>query len=98
MRTPPVFLTSAAVLSAAVTAHSQLPNASQQVDSLQAHRQLEESALDLPGTNAPALYDSETDDVGPQTVVKVKPRRTWIQAFGDEQYFYTDNLFLADHT
>ncbi|MGO8766541.1 MAG: hypothetical protein ACLQSR_15560, partial [Limisphaerales bacterium] len=48
-------------------------------------------------TNVPALYESEESDLGPQSVVQVKPRRTWVEAYGDEQYFYTDNMFLAGH-
>jgi len=78
-------------------AFAQMPNASQQVENVQQRRSLEQAAQSLTGTNVPALYESETSDVGPQSVLKMKPRRMWIQAFADEQYFYTDNMFLADH-
>lgn len=75
-------------------ARAQLPNASQQVESFQQQNRLEQPLL---MTNVPALYEGETSDVGPQSVVEIKPRRTWIEASADSQFFYTDNMFLADH-
>jgi len=79
-------------------ARGQIPNASQQVDSVQQRRQLE-SASSLPaGTNAvPELYEGESGDVGPQSVLQFKHRRTLIEASADEQYFFSDNVFLANH-
>lgn len=98
MRTQPIYL-SAAMLSVLTTAHAQMSTASQQADALRIRQQLEESArYATDTTNVPALYETEADDVGPQTVVQMKPRRTWVQAFADAQYFYTDNMFLSDHT
>jgi len=74
----------------------QMPNASQQVDSAQQRRQLESSANLSAGTNAaPELYQGETSDIGPQSVLKMKHRRTYIEVSADEQYFLTDNMFLA---
>ncbi len=92
-----MFLTAGAVAFILPAARAQLPNASQQIQSFEQHNQLEQSAQSLLVTNIPSLYESETSDVGPQSVVQIKPRRTWIEAYGDEQYFYTDNMFLADH-
>ncbi len=79
------------------SARAQTPNASQQVDNAQRMRQLQ-SFTGLPGgTNAvPEFYEGETSDVGPQSVLQVKPRRTYFQASADEQFFYTDNVFLAN--
>ena len=96
MRITICFLITVAGLSVLPAARAQLPNASQQVQSLQQQNQLQETAQSLLATNVPTLYGSETSDVGPQSVVQTKPRRTWIEAYGDEQYFYTDNMFLAD--
>ena len=96
MRTQKLFLAAAAVLSGLPSVHAQVLNASQQVDSLDQRNQLEQSAQSLATTNVPALYESETSDVGPQSVVQMKTRRTWVEAFGDVQYFYTDNMFLAN--
>jgi hypothetical protein len=75
---------------------AQMPNAYQQVDTLDQHRQLQQTAQALDTNSVPALYDSETSDVGPQSVLQMKARRTWIQAYADAQFFYTDNVFLAD--
>jgi hypothetical protein len=91
------FLTGTLTLAAGLTASAQMPNASQQVDSVQQRRQLEQAAQMMIATNAvPELYAGETGDVGPQSVLQLKPRRTYIEAFADAQYFYTDNMFLAD--
>jgi hypothetical protein len=81
---------------AAGVARAQNPAASSQVDSAWRLRQIQST---LPGdTNAvPELYEGETSDLGPQSVLQVKRRRTYIEAFADEQFFYTDNVFLADH-
>ncbi len=89
------FLLSALAAIYILPARAQLPNASQQVETLQQRNQMQESAESLLATNVPALYDNEASDIGPQSVVQIKPRRTWIEAYGDEQYFYTDNMFLA---
>jgi hypothetical protein len=90
-----IILMPALLLLAGGAAFAQMPNASQQVENVQQQRQMEQS---LPaGTNAaPELFPGETSDVGPQSVLQVKPRRTWLEASADAQYFYTDNMFLAD--
>ena len=90
-------LTIGASLSCLPAVQAQIPNAGQQVETLDQHRQLQQSAQSLDTNNVPALYDSETSDVGPQSVLQMRARRTWIQACADEQFFYTDNMFLADH-
>lgn len=41
---------------------------------------------------APSLYQDEFDDVGRQFLVKVKPRRTWVEARVDSQFYYTSNF------
>jgi len=80
------------------TARAQMPNASQQVDSDQQRRQLESSANFPASTNAaPEFYQGETSDIGPQSVLRFKPHRTYFEALADEQYFFTDNAFLAEH-
>ena len=48
------------------------------------------------GGSAPELYPGESSDVGPQSILKYKPRRTWVEAMADAQYFYTDNMFLNE--
>jgi len=87
----------AALFSVALAASAQMPNASQQVDSLQQRRQLEQAAQMMVATNGvPELYAGESSDMGPQSVIQTKPRRTYLAAFADAQYFYTDNMFLAN--
>ena len=84
------FLTSLAAL-------AQIPNASQQVDAVQQRRQLDQSEQLLVASNSiPELYSDESSDVGPQSVLQVRQRRTLVEAFADVQYFYTDNMFLAN--
>jgi hypothetical protein len=79
-------------------ARAQMPNASQQVDSVQQRRQLEAvSSLFIVTNPVPELYAGETGDVGPQSVLQFKPRRTYLEAAADEQYFFSDNIFLAGH-
>jgi len=76
---------------------AQNSGAVQQVDNSHQRRQRTESAeAYLNGTNAPELYPDETSDVGPQTVLKTKPRRHLFEAMADVQYFYTDNAFLTE--
>ncbi|MEY2465573.1 MAG: hypothetical protein QOD03_94 [Verrucomicrobiota bacterium] len=48
------------------------------------------------GEAAPELYSGESDDVGPQSVLRPKARKTLFEVSGDAQLFRTDNLFLTD--
>lgn len=85
----------AAVFLTSFTALAQMQ--SQQADSVQQRRQLEQAAQLMVSTNAvPELFAGESDDVGPQSVLKMKPRRTLFEASADAQYFYSDNMFLAN--
>ena len=81
---------------AATVARAQNPGASALADSNWRLRQIQST---LPGSsnNVPEFYEGETSDIGPQSVLQVKRPRTWLEAFVDEQFFYTDNVFLADH-
>ena len=98
MHTKYIFLPAICLALTLDVACAQLPSASQQVDSARQRRQLESVANISAVTNAvPEFYLGETGDVGPQSVIQFKPRRTYIEASADEQYFFTDNVFLADH-
>jgi hypothetical protein len=93
-----IFLSGLGLALALSVASAQIPNASRQVDSVQQRRQLESVSSSLAGTNAvPEFYEGETGDVGPQSVLQIKHRRTFVEASADEQYFFSDNVFLADH-
>ena len=97
MKTKHFFLAAAAVFSGPLTLFAQMPNASQQMDAVQQRQQLEQAAQRMITTNAvPELYAGESSDVGPQSVLQIKPRRRLIEAGADVQYFYTDNMFLAN--
>ena len=78
---------------------AQVPGALEQVDSAQQRRAAEQSARATfqEGGPAPELFPGETSDVGPQSVLKMKPRQTLFEAVADAQYFYTDNMFLSEH-
>lgn len=89
-------LTAALVLASTLVLQAQTPGASQQVDSFQQRQQVEHAANMMIVSNAaPEFYPGETDDVGAQSIVQYKGHRQWIQASADEQYFYSDNIFLA---
>lgn len=78
---------------------AQNPAAVDQLDSVQQRRSMQEQAelrYDT-GENAPELYPGESEDIGPQSVLAVKRRRTWVEGSADSQYYYTDNVFL-DHS
>ena len=70
-----------------------------QMSTMQQRGALENSAQHLyqSGENAPEIYPGETNDVGPQSVLIFKPRKTLFEGVADSQYFHTDNAFL-DHT
>jgi len=83
---------------AAMSVRAQIGGLVNQVDDSQARNQLSQSAQEgVDGSNSvPQLYEGESSDVGPQTVVRAKPRRTLFEAKADVQLFYTDNLFLSE--
>ncbi|MDR3456171.1 MAG: hypothetical protein P4N60_01890 [Verrucomicrobiae bacterium] len=83
-------------LGAARSAEAQNPAAGQQADAWRFREALLSTSVS--SNAAPELYSGETSDVGPQTLLQLKQRRHYIRAFGDEQMFYTDNVFLADKT
>jgi len=67
------------------------------VESDQQRRQLERAAREIqPGETAPELYPGEVTDIGPQSIIKYKPRKSYVEAMVDGQYFYTDNMFLNE--
>src|ERR1043165_7231612 len=70
-----------------------------QTESVDQRRQLEDGAKKYSsGESAPELYPGETTDVGPQTILQMKRRKTYFEGVADVQYFRTDNMFLAhDH-
>jgi hypothetical protein len=86
-------------LFAVFTAAAQNPAAIDQLNNTQQHQSFDQSGKLTyePGSEAPEIYPVESEDVGPQSVLSIKPRRTWVEGAADAEYYYTDNAFL-DHT
>lgn len=85
------------VSSVALGASAQIGGLVNQVENSQTRTELNRSAAEV-GTNAvPELYDGESSDIGPQTVIEPVARRTYIRASADEQFYYTDNVLLSGH-
>lgn len=80
-----------------LSAAAQTPGALEQVE--QARQQRERSEGVVAGDDAvvPELYSGESSDIGPQSVLRLKPRRSWFEAQADVQFFYTDNMFLMEN-
>ena len=75
---------------------AQVPVAVQQSETVQQRRQREQAAPAAEsGETAPELFVGESSDVGPQSILKFKPRKSYFEAMADVQYFYTDNMFLT---
>lgn len=67
----------------------------QQFNQQQADTRIQ-TATDASGQLAPELYEGESSDVGPQFIVRTKPRRKWVEATVDSQYYYTTNMLLTE--
>jgi hypothetical protein len=86
-----------AVAGAALQVKAQVGSAVNQVANSNTREQLNQAAESkLTATNSvPQLYEGETSDVGPQSVVTPSVRHTLFQASADVQLFYTDNALLT---
>lgn len=80
-----------------ISAFAQTPGALDQADKSQQQRERSQTITAGDGEAAPELFSGESSDVGPQSVLRVKPRRTWFEAQADVQYFHTDNMFLTEN-
>ena len=94
------FLLPAVVIAifAATSVHAQIGGMVNQVNDAQTREQLNRTAqAGLSESNSvPQLYEGETSDVGPQSVVQTKARHTLFEAYADAQFFYTDNVLLTE--
>lgn len=76
--------------------HAQ-PSAIQQLQNDQLIRQFQAPPPSLsPGTNAPPLYPGESYDVGPQHILRLKPRHDYFDVLLDSQAFFSDNASFAE--
>jgi hypothetical protein len=98
MKTKTLITIGAALLAGVGIAVAQTPGAMSQVENIQLQQNLNQSAQQKfdQGASVPELYTGEDQDVGPQSVLRMKPRQPLFEAMADAQYFYTDNMFLND--
>lgn len=84
---------------AAANVRAQVGGIVGQVDNTQTRQQLNLAAQSqLAASNTvPPLYEGETSDLGPQSVLLPRPHHTLFQATADEQLFYSDNVFQTTH-
>ncbi len=73
----------------------QSPPAIQEFDQNRRFQEQQQLLPLKPGEMAPELYPGENEDVGPQRILQVKPRRKYVEAGADSQYFYTSNVLLT---
>ena len=92
-------LYSLVIASCALRASAQIGGLVNQVENTQTRNELNQAAQKQAGEGetVPQLYEGESSDVGPQSVVQARPRRTLFAAEADVQFFYTDNMFLAQN-
>lgn len=73
------------------------PAAIQQQEQIRRFEEQKRPLLTLEGEEtAPELYPGENEDVGPQRILRVQPRRKQIEAAVDSQYFYSSNILLTE--
>ncbi|MEM9445213.1 MAG: hypothetical protein AAGA18_07645 [Verrucomicrobiota bacterium] len=46
----------------------------------------------------PEIIPGEEQDIGPQYLMSIKPRKRWVEGYVDSQYYYTSNVFLSEDT
>ena len=79
----------------ALSLHAQ-PAAIEQLQNNQLTRQLQALPTGFgAGTNAPELYPGENVDVGPQRILRLRPRHHYFDVLLDSQAFYSDNANYA---
>lgn len=82
-----------ALAALAQSATAQVSGLIGRLDLSQEQRNQDQSAYQA-GDLAPSLFPEEDSDLGPQSVLKIKPRKDFLQASLDSQFQYTDNAFL----
>ena len=81
------------------SATAQLPPFVDQANRARQRQETERILRELHPNDAtpPEFYAEETSDVGPQSILRIKPRKTYFEAFADSQYFYTSNMFFQEN-
>jgi hypothetical protein len=75
---------------------AQTPDRVQQAESYQRRQEAEQLLPPITEESAPELFVGEFKDVGPQSILRIKPRRTLFEAGVDSELYYTSNVFLEE--
>ncbi|MEM9399746.1 MAG: hypothetical protein AAF984_06015 [Verrucomicrobiota bacterium] len=67
-------------------------------ETVQQARKEEEEKKYSDGESIPIIVPGEEEDIGPQFYMAVQPRKKWIRASVDNQFYYTSNVFLTEDT
>lgn len=87
-------LGSCLVLSVCASVYGQ--NRVEQTEQFQRRQEITGPTLKLEdGATAPELYGGENQDVGPQRILQLRPRRTYFDVLVDSQFLWSDNVTLA---
>lgn len=88
-------LAASTILASAVAAVAQPISQNQQ--GVQAVEQQQRLLQYESGRQAPELYSGESEDIGPQRLLKLTPRHRYFEALVDSQYFFTSNVQLSEN-
>jgi hypothetical protein len=67
------------------------------IDQVEAQKQQRETQKILEdGQNAPESYPGENSDLGPQTLLKRREKKTHFEIMMDTQFYYTSNMFFEE--
>jgi hypothetical protein len=73
------------------------PAAVQQLENTQRVQEQQQFLKYKADEKAPELYSGENEDMGPQQILKVKPRHQYFSGTLDSQFFYTSNARLDEN-
>lgn len=97
MKTKSIWL---AVLAAGLAVSAQAQTRIDTVDQSRGRQELiskEKKVSARTGEVVSELYAGELQEAGPQYILKYDPRRSWLDAMADVQYYYTSNVFLTEN-
>src|SRR3954467_3099221 len=97
MKTYPQNKIACVLMLAAVSVVAQPPAVQQQQNTTKIQQQQQRILQYETGQTAPELYPGESEDIGPQRLLKLKPRHEWFEGLVDSQFFYTSNGRLSEN-
>ena len=83
---------------AGTTGFSQVSGIIDQAETARQQREAEQLLRDITRRDATVagLYPDEIGDVGPQSVLRVRPRPVYFDVLADSQFYYTDNMLFQE--